>query len=56
MFSWPSYAIQDLWAGMLEDDAFLDTFFATNQRLLSESLDITTKFLDNLKIPYYGDM
>lgn len=56
MFAWPSYAIQDLWAGMLEDDSFVDNFFATNQKRLAEGLAMTTEFLDKHKIPYYGDM
>ncbi|KAJ4289459.1 hypothetical protein N0V88_006940 [Collariella sp. IMI 366227] len=53
MLGWPPYVIQDIWASMLEDEAYTNNFFAKNQRLLAEQYAIATRFLDDHGIPYY---
>jgi hypothetical protein len=44
--------IQDAWASLLEDEAFLNGFFAENQRRLAENYALGTSLLDKYKISY----
>lgn len=53
MLAWPPYIIQDIWASILEDEAFTQNFLATNQQRLAEQYAFTTRFLDEHEIPYY---
>jgi len=55
MLGWPPYVIQELWAKMLEDEAYTKDFFARNQRGLAEQYAFATGFLDQHGIPYYGN-
>ncbi|KAK4126480.1 putative aminotransferase class I and II family protein [Parathielavia appendiculata] len=55
MLAWPPYIIQDLWASMLENGAYTEDFFATNQQRLAEQYAFATQFLDDHGIPYYRD-
>ncbi|KAK4161058.1 putative 1-aminocyclopropane-1-carboxylate synthase [Cladorrhinum sp. PSN259] len=55
MLGWPPYIVQDIWAGMLDNQSYLDTFLGTNQNRLAEHYAITTQFLDEQGIPYFGN-
>ena len=55
MLGWPPYILQDIWAAMLENKSYLDSFLETNQRLLAEQYAITTQFLDEQGIPYFAN-
>ncbi|KAG4442585.1 hypothetical protein IFR05_001915 [Cadophora sp. M221] len=53
VFSWSPYVLQDLWAKLLEDTEYLDTFIATNQRRLSENYTLATSILTSHNIEYF---
>ncbi|KAK4226579.1 putative 1-aminocyclopropane-1-carboxylate synthase [Podospora fimiseda] len=55
MLGWPPYIVQDIWAGMLENQSFLNDFLETNQKQLAEQYAITTQFLDEQGIPYFAN-
>ena len=42
-----------MWTHILEDQVFLDEFFATNQTRLAEHYHITTDFLKQHQITFY---
>jgi aspartate/methionine/tyrosine aminotransferase len=51
-FAWPSYLVQDCWAKMLEDRAFLDTFITQNRQRLQVAYQQISAFLDQHDIRY----
>lgn len=53
-FSWQAYMVQDMWAGILEDETFLDSFFAENQRRLGERYKLVTDILRANDIKFFG--
>ncbi|KAL1843051.1 hypothetical protein VTJ49DRAFT_3186 [Mycothermus thermophilus] len=55
MLAWPPYLIQEVWAGMLEDEAFTSNFLETNQKRLAEQYAFTTRRLDEYGIPHYDN-
>ena len=52
VFSWSSYATQDQWARVLEDEKFLDRFISINQVRLASSYTRFALFLEKHGIPY----
>ncbi|KAH8586954.1 putative aminotransferase class I and II family protein [Bisporella sp. PMI_857] len=52
IFAWPSYAIQDSWAKILNDVSFIENFIRTNQERLSQCYSTFASFLDQYQIPY----
>ncbi|KAL2068315.1 hypothetical protein VTL71DRAFT_16413 [Oculimacula yallundae] len=52
VFSWSPYVLQDLWAKLLEDTQFLNTFITTNQRRLSENYVLATSILSSNGIKF----
>jgi hypothetical protein len=53
VFSWPPYITQGVWASMLEDRCFLDSFLSENQRRLAENHLLATSFFDEHGIGYF---
>ncbi|KAJ5342322.1 hypothetical protein N7541_011446 [Penicillium brevicompactum] len=53
IFSWTPHMLQDIWAAMLEDKQWLDTFMAKKADLMAENYRVTTSFLADRNIKYY---
>ncbi|KAH7087018.1 putative acc synthase [Paraphoma chrysanthemicola] len=56
VFGWVPYAVQDLWADMLEDDQFLADFKLENRAVLAKHSTILRSFLDQHNVPYYSNV
>ncbi|KAK4173706.1 putative 1-aminocyclopropane-1-carboxylate synthase [Triangularia setosa] len=55
MLGWPPYLVQDIWAAMLEDTNYTDSFLKKNQELLAESYKLVTDFLKEQGVGYFGN-
>lgn len=53
MFSWSPHVLQDVWAAMLEDKAWLKAFHAKKEILMLENYRIATAFFREHNIRYY---
>lgn len=53
VFSWSPHVLQDVWAGMLEDKQWMDTFMTKKAKLMAENYNIATSFLRDRGIRYY---
>jgi len=51
--AWVPYVLQDLWAGLLDDKAFLDTYLATNSARLGANYRLIIEFLRANNIGYF---
>ncbi|KAI2602061.1 putative aminotransferase class I and II family protein [Hypoxylon sp. NC1633] len=56
VFGWLPYVAQDMWANMLEDQAFLTSFLVKNREILTEHCAILRAFLDQHEIPFYTNV
>ena len=52
-FSWPPYIIQDIWAGILEDETYRRDFVQRNHDLMAKSYRLATSLLEQNNIPYF---
>ncbi|KAK3196097.1 hypothetical protein K4F52_000965 [Lecanicillium sp. MT-2017a] len=52
-FSWPSHILQDAWAAMLEDQAWMDNFMTRKALRMAEHYQFATSFLTRRRIPFY---
>ncbi|KAK4200973.1 putative 1-aminocyclopropane-1-carboxylate synthase [Triangularia verruculosa] len=53
MLGWPPYLVQDIWAAMLENTSYTDSFLQKNQALLAESYRLVTDFLAEQGVGYF---
>lgn len=53
LFGWIPYIVQDMWARILEDQAFLNHYLSEGQRRLARNYKICTDILAENKILYY---
>ncbi|ETS83168.1 hypothetical protein PFICI_05044 [Pestalotiopsis fici W106-1] len=52
-FAWSPHLVQDIWATMLNDKKWLDTFFTLNHELMAKNHSIATAFFQSHKIDYF---
>ena len=52
-FSWQAYLVQDMWARMLEDHRFLESFFSENRQRLADRYAMVTDFLRSHDLKFY---
>ncbi|KAL4815671.1 pyridoxal phosphate-dependent transferase [Aspergillus spinulosporus] len=53
MFSWSPHLLQDVWAGMLEDEQWMTSFMARKRELMADHYAIAARFFRECGIPFY---
>ncbi|KAL3448024.1 pyridoxal phosphate-dependent transferase [Aspergillus insuetus] len=53
IFSWSAHLLQDIWAAMLEDRTWMQSFMSEKRRLMEMNRQIATSFLRECEIEYY---